>query len=291
MDRAGKAIAYGAVTVVNALSCGMGAALGVKLWTEATVRLTDNVGKIRGRIVSDPNESTKLIEKTVKCTLKHLNLENTYGATVETESNIPIARGLKSSSAAANAIVLAIFSALDAKVDDLTSIGLGVDAALEAKVSITGAFDDACASYFGNFVITDNKTRKILKRTRVNPERYRVLLQIPPTKRYTVNTDVGRLKAVANEVKAVHKIALSGDYFIAMTLNGLLHSAALGYDPKVSTDALANGAIACGLSGKGPSVAAVVPTEKVDEIRRAWGAYEGEIIATEINVQKAHVLR
>jgi len=75
----GKALAYGAVTIVNAISCGLGAALGVKLWTEATVKLINEPNIIQGRILSDPSESPKLIVETVKTVLKHLNLENTYG--------------------------------------------------------------------------------------------------------------------------------------------------------------------------------------------------------------------
>jgi len=54
----GKAVAYGAVTIVNAISCGLGAALGVKLWTEAKVKLTNEPNVIEGRIVSDPNENS-----------------------------------------------------------------------------------------------------------------------------------------------------------------------------------------------------------------------------------------
>ncbi len=60
-----------------------------------------------------------------------------------------MARGLKSSSAAANAIALATTAALERSLDDVTVVKLGVDGALDAKVTITGAFDDACASYFG----------------------------------------------------------------------------------------------------------------------------------------------
>jgi shikimate kinase len=45
----GKAITHGAVTIVNAISCGLGGGLGVDLWTEASVKLTDKPGIIEGR--------------------------------------------------------------------------------------------------------------------------------------------------------------------------------------------------------------------------------------------------
>lgn len=286
----GRAVAYGAVTIVNAVACGLGAALGVKLWTKATVKLTDNPGKIEGKIVSDLKENPNLIVETVKHVLNYFSLEDVYGAYVETESNIPIARGLKSSSAAANALALATASALNKEVDDLTIIKLGVKAAINAKVTITGAFDDACASYFGNVAITDNKSMKIMKLSEVGGE-YEVLIHVPPEKRYKASFNVREAKVIAREVEAIHKIALSGDYWTAMTLNGLAYSAVFRYDPKIALEALMNGAVAAGLSGTGPAVAAIVPKEKIERVAEVWRKHGGTLIRTEINREKAHVLR
>jgi shikimate kinase len=288
----GKAVVHGAVTIVNAIACGLGAALGVKLWTKATVELTNTPDEIKGRIVSDPNENPNLMIETVKRVLSYFNLENRYGAYVETESNIPIARGLKSSSVAANAVALATTAALNKKVNDLTIVKLGVEAAIKAKVTITGAFDDACASYFGNITVTDNKAMKILRRFEVNEKgEYKVLIYVPQEKMYTTSLNVEKVRVVAKEVEAIHKLALSGNYWTAMTLNGLVYSAVLGYNSKIALEALMNGAVAAGLSGTGPAVAAIVPTKNIDKIIKAWQKYEGEIIQTEINCEKAHVLK
>jgi shikimate kinase len=288
----GKAVAHGAVTIVNAIACGLGAALGVKLWTKATVELTDNPDEIKGRIVSDPTENPNLMIETVKRVLSYFNLENRYGAYVETESNIPIARGLKSSSVAANAVALATTAALNKKVNDITIVKLGVEAAIKAKVTITGAFDDACASYFGNIAVTDNKAMKMMKSFEVNEkEEYKVLIYVPQEKMYTTSLNVEKVRVVAKEVEAIHKLALSGNYWTAMTLNGIVYSAVLGYDSKIALEALMDGAVAAGLSGTGPAVAAIVPTKNIDKIIKAWQKYEGEIIQTEINCEKAHVLK
>jgi len=289
MVHVGKAIAYGAVTIINAISCGLGAALSVGLKTEASVKLTDEPGRIEGRILSDPEENTILIEKVVTCVLKRFRLEDKYGAYVETWSNIPIARGLKSSSAAANAIALAVLTALGKELDDLTVINLGVDAAIDAGVTITGAFDDACASYFGSIIVTDNYERKVLKRFQAD-NRYSVLILVPRRKAYTAKADVERMRLIAKEVKALHKLALLGEYWIAMTLNGLIYSAALGYDTGIAIDALAAGALAAGLSGKGPAVTAVVPEEKADNVKDVWKRYGNDVIETRINREKAHMV-
>jgi shikimate kinase len=289
MPLVGKAVAHGAVTVINAISCGFGAALGVNLETKASVKLTNEPGRIQGRILSDPEEGTILIEKTVSRVLKRFNLENEYGAYVETESNIPIARGLKSSSAASNAVALAVLAALKEQIDHLTAVNLGVDAALDAGVTITGAFDDACASYFGNIVVTDNYRRKVLKQFPLD-KKYSVLICVPSEKVYTARSNVERMKLIGKEVKALHRLVLLGDYWPAMTLNGLIYSMALGYDTKCVIDALTAGALASGLSGTGPAVASVVPQGKVDSVRYAWEEYGGDLIETQINSEKAHAV-
>ena len=127
--------------------------------------------------------------------MRRFNLEKTFGAKVKTTSNIPTARGLKSSSVAANATALATVTALGKKLDDLEIIKIGVQAAFDAKCTITGAFDDACASYFGGAVITDNLNRQILKQLPL-PKDLVVLFHVPPQKAYTINSDVKRLQTV-----------------------------------------------------------------------------------------------
>ncbi|MEM2911118.1 MAG: shikimate kinase [Candidatus Bathyarchaeia archaeon] len=284
-----KAISHGAATIVNAIAMGKGAAFGVDLWTKAEVQLTHNPNVIEGEIVSDLAEKPVLIEKTVKRVLKHFGVEEKFGAKVKTWSNIPVARGLKSSSAAANAIALATVAALNKEFEDLTIINLGVDGALDAKVTITGAFDDACASYFGGIVITDNVKRKIVKRFEIG-EDLTVLFYIPHVKAYTINVDVARMKSVAPFVKIAYREALKQNFWAALTLNGLIYSSALGYNPSVALDALMAGALAAGLCGKGPAVTAVVSDEKVDSVKDALEAYEGEILQARINHEKAKVL-
>ncbi|MEM3054612.1 MAG: shikimate kinase [Candidatus Bathyarchaeia archaeon] len=289
MNGKATAVSYGGATIINAIASGKGAAFGVKLWTKAEVKLTDKPGVIEGEIISDPDENTLLIEKTVGKVLEHFRLAEKFGAKVKTWSNIPIARGLKSSSAAANAIALATVAALRKEADDLTIINLGVEGAIKAKVTITGAFDDACASYFGGIVLTDNLKRKVIKRF-IAPDHLKVLFHIPQKKVYTGSLDVQKTKILAPLVKICHKEALKGNFWHALTLNGLIYSFALGYNPSIALDALAAGAIAAGLCGKGPAVTAVVTEDKVDLVKDALMRYEGEIIETQINHEKAKVL-
>ena len=289
MNGKAKAIAHGAATIVNAIALGKGAAFGVDLWTKAEVRLTEEPQVIKGEITSDPAENLVLIERTVPRVFQHFSVEKRFGAKVKTWSNIPIARGLKSSSVAANAVALATVAALGKTLDDLTVVKLGVDAAFNAKVTVTGAFDDACASYFGGAVVTDNLKRKLLKRVPL-PEDLTVLFHVPSTKAYTADSDINRLRTVKPLVKIAYKEALKGNFWAALSLNGIIYSSALRYDTSVALDALAAGALAAGLCGKGPAVTAVVSSDKIDSVRTALQRHEGEVLHSRLNHEKAKVL-
>ncbi len=283
------AIAHGAATIVNAIALGKGAAFGVDLWTKAEVKLTDEPHVFKAEITSDPKENTALIEKTVLRVLQRFSLDNSFGAIVKTWSNIPIAKGLKSSSAAANAVALAATAALGKTLDDLEIVKLGVDAAFDAKVTVTGAFDDACASYFGGVVITDNLNREIVKQLPL-AEDLTVLFHVPPEKAYTADFNVTRLQTVKPLIEVAYKEVLEGKVWAALTLNGLIYSTASGYNPAIALDALAAGAVAAGLCGKGPAVTTVAPKDKIGSVKAALKRYEGEILQARLNREKAKVL-
>lgn len=290
MKRVAEAISHGAITVVNAMSTGKGAALGVGLWTKARVTLTDRAGVIRGRNLTEPKEDPTLVETTVRRVFRRFRVHRRFGAMVETRSCIPVAAGLKSSSAASNAVALATLKALGKEVGDLETVNLGVDASLEAGVTLTGAFDDACACYFGGLVVTDNHHRRVLKR--FNPEgNVRVLIHVPRKKMYTKDVDPKQLKSVSSLVRVANHEALRGNYWLSLTLNGLIYSLAFGYDASPVKAALQSGAIASGLSGKGPAFAAIVPNSKVENVLSAWNSLSGRIIETSLNRKKAQVLR
>jgi shikimate kinase len=286
--RIGEAIAFGAATIVNAMATGKGAAFGINLWTKAKVILKKG-NFIKVKILSDSKENPALAEKVIEKIFKKFNI-NGLGAYVETESNIPIARGLKSSSVAANAIALAATAALKEKLSDLELINLGVEAALEAKVTVTGAFDDACASYFGNIVVTDNIKRKVEAFYSLNKD-FEVLIYAPKEKSYTINVNINKIKKLAFLVDYAYKEALKGNFWEAMSLNGLIYSAVLGYNSEVAIEALLHGAVAAGLSGKGPAFVAVASNKEViEEIVEAWRKYKGELIKAKINKEKAYVI-
>ena len=285
-----EAVSHGAITIINAMATGKGAAVGVRLWTKAKVTLTDQPCSFTARNLTDKTESTRLVEETAQYVLKRFGCARRFGAYVETQSNIPIAVGLKSSSAVSNAVSLACVKALGKRASDLQVIKLGVEGSLRAGVTLTGAYDDACACYFGGVVVTNNTHRKILRRFKPRG-RLHVLIHVPNQKKYTHDIDPAPLKNIKSTIQLAHKEALRGNYWNALTLNGLAYSNTFGYDTVAPIEALSAGALAAGLSGKGPAVAAIVPGSKTENVRSAWRHLRGHIIETTFNFQKAAARR
>ncbi|MEX2720543.1 MAG: shikimate kinase [Candidatus Wukongarchaeota archaeon] len=276
---------HSAVSVVNAIATWKGAALGVDLWAEAEAVVLSEP-RIEGEVLGDPSVDTILIEKAALIVLKRFNLMEEVGVRVVTRSNIPVARGLKSSSAAANAVVLAVTGALDEEIDDLEAVNLGVDACVDARVTITGAFDDACASFFGGLVVTDNREREILLREMFS-EDFEVLLKIPSKKVKTVDTKEKPLWVFKDLFLQAHGFALKGRVWEAITLNGLLCAVVYGLDTRFIVDALAAGALAAGVSGTGPTMFAVTPLGEGDAIIDVLERFSGETLRVKINNVKA----
>jgi shikimate kinase len=275
MKQTGYACAYGAGTIINAISTWKGAAFGIDLKTEAEVVLT-NDKKITGYM--EEGGDTTLIERCVFLTL--LRFGSQSGARVSTKSQIPIASGLKSSSAAANATVLAILDALGEKLEPMEAIKIGVQAALDAKVSITGAFDDACASMLGGFVITDNKNKELIKREERTSE---VLILAPEKKVFSSGTNVMRSRLIGKWVEMAYREAVAGSYEKAMTLNGFLYCAALGFSTEPMMAALELGIEGVSLSGTGPAYTALGSPELLDKLEPVWGRLGAKVIRTKVN--------
>jgi shikimate kinase len=286
----GRACAYGAASIANAIATGKGAAFGITLKTEARVRLNES-GKYTGRIQGLPGEDTLLIELCAKKVLERFGLAQ--GADIETVSDIPVASGLKSSSTAANAVVLAAYSAArkekkGIRLTDRELLDIAIDAALEAKVTITGAYDDAAASYYGGYVISDNAKRKIIKKGPMDKS-LNVVLFVPKERSYTAKVDVEKIRLLKEPALLAWKEARSGSRYTALTANGLIYSAALGCDTRIPMAALGAGAIASGISGKGPSVIALTKGDP-EKIVSSWKEFSGRIIKCGINNTKAAII-
>ena len=270
----GRGRAGGAATILNAVANWKGSAFGIGLMTYAQVEL-DHTGTIRGDV---PGLDTRLIETCVAMVLERLGYS--YGAVVRTKSDIPVASGLKSSSTAANATVLATLDALQEDMDPIEAAKIGVAAARKAGVTITGALDDALASMLGGVVVTDNREMQLMKREELDTP---VVILSPDRKLFSGETSVSRSRLISPVADVVYDLAMRGDYGRAMTINGLAYCAALGLSAEPVLLALQAGARGASLSGTGPSYAAIIDESKVEELEAAWKPLGGKVIRTYSN--------
>jgi shikimate kinase len=263
MTRTGKGVSHGAATIVNAIATGKGAAFGIdlKTWAEVTVHESPEV---EVNIEGFTGEPTRLVENCFRSVVDKLRPGERLGAKVVTRSQIPVSRGLKSSSAAANAVILATLDALEESIEPLFAIRLGTKCAIEAGVSVTGAFDDACAAWLGGAVVTDNRKNELIKREPMDPN-LKVVIHVPPFQTRKSGLPRARISAVADLAEIAYQMALKGDYFGAMKLNGLCYASALGVDQDIAFKALEMGARSAGLSGTGPATAILVDSEKLEK--------------------------
>ena len=267
----------GSATVINAIATGFGAAFGIGL----DIKCCANTQNSSITCSNDVGAPTTLMEICAKKTFEKYGISSDdFGMNFKTESELPMASGLSSSSALSNAVV-SISSKIIAEefnlmpLDDLEIINLAIDASLEAKVTITGSFDDATASYFGGVVVTDNKNRKFIIKEKME--------EYPNFGSKSGSSDVGRMKVLSPLVETAFGLARSGDYFKALNLNGLIYANTLGFDSNIAIDALEVGAIASGLSGTGSSFVAICEDEAIDDIKETWSKYEGRVIETKVD--------
>lgn len=277
-----KASMHGAVSIVNAIATGKGATLGISLGIEAIVETQPGKGIIFEN--KESNLSSRLIRNVVETSVPKSELEKNK-ITIFVKSEIPSGYGLKSSSAISSVVSLACAKIFRPKATDLDILKDGVNASIKSKVSITGAFDDACACYFGGFVVTDNSNIKIIKSEKASEDLTAVIF-IPKSRR---RGNVKKLKILSGVFAQAWDLANKSDYWNAMTLNGLATSAILGSEPKILTDLLDSGALGASVSGNGPSIAAVVKNDKVSSIKKVFASQEGNIIISPINNKKAEV--
>lgn len=270
----------GSATIINAIATGFGSAFGIGLDIVCNAKTQSHSITCSNDVGAD----TSLMELCVSNVFDYYNINtDEFGLDIKTTSELPMASGLSSSSALSN-VVTAISSKIISEefnlepLSDFDIINLAIESSLKAKVTITGAFDDATASYFGGVTVTDNGARKILIKEPM--EELPVLVYMPNFISKSGSSDVNKMKLMAPLVETAFEIAKNKDYFKALNLNGLIYAAALGFDSSIAIEALNAGALASGLSGTGSSFVAICEEDKIDDIKEAWSLLDGRVIET-----------
>ncbi len=277
-----RANMHGAVSIVNAIATGKGATLGISLGIEAVIEAESGRGIIFEN--RESSLSSRLIREVVETSVPKSELEkNKLRISVKTE--IPSGYGLKSSSAISSVISLACAKLFKPKATDMEILRDGVQASIKSKVSITGAFDDACGCYFGGFVVTDNTNIKIIRAEKA-PEDLSAVIFIP---KFRKRGNVKKLKILQNVFSQAWDLANKADYWNAMTLNGLATSTILDSDPRILTELMESGALGASVSGNGPAIAAIAKNDKILLVKRILSSLDGVTIVSSVTNKKAEV--
>jgi shikimate kinase len=277
-----KATVHGAVSLVNAIANQKGATLGISLKVEATVETSPG----NGISIKSENKSlsSRLINQTIEKIVSKKDLEQNK-ITVTLVSEIPTGYGLKSSSAISSAVALACAKIFKPKFTDQQILLAGVEASIKSKVSITGAYDDACSCYYGGFNVTDNAKKKRVKFEK-GPSNLIAVIFIPKNRK---RGNLKKLKILSSIFENAWELAKKTNYWDAMIINGLATAAILNSNSKIITELIEKGALGVSVSGNGPSIAAVTKKENEETIKKIFSTLEGNIIVSKISNKKAEV--
>lgn len=273
---------FGAVSIVNAIAIGKGATLGIETFVETKLVKKEGTGI---QITSENKTiSSRLINQIIKNMIPAKMLEKSR-LELDFKSNIPTGYGLKSSSAISSAVALSCAKAFRKDISDEEILKLGAKTSIQTKVSITGAYDDACACHFGGFNVTDNLKMKLIHRE-LAPRDLEVVIFLPKSRK---RGNLKRLKEFNNAFEKSWELAESSDYWNAAILNGIATTSILNSEPKLIMKLMEKGAYCATISGNGPSIVAITDKKHKTKVTKEFSGLEGKIMTANINNKKAFV--
>ena len=255
----GVASARAAISVVNALPLGIGVAIGIEWPARTTAQLDQNRPR-RGRASIEPASSaTPLVRAAARAALDRFDATGTGRVRLVVRSTIPVARGLKSSSAVSASVALATARALGREPPPVEVARIAAEVGRGTGVSATGAFDDALAGLVPGGVVTDNRRDRPLRGLDIEPD-LAVALWVPDHPHPRSPRLLARFRREPTLARQAVDAALAGDWVRAMERNSALVERAMGYRYEKIHDAVRRaGAVASGVSGLGPALAALSP--------------------------------
>jgi shikimate kinase len=272
----GVGTANGAISIVNALPTGVGSAVGVDLPARAELELHPSGSSEKWDVrIADDARSPLVIEALTQA-LRRFAPGTSGRGELSVRSTVPVGRGLKSSSAVSSAVVLAAARATETPVTSVEVARISAQASIVAGVSATGAFDDALAGLSSGIVVTDNARGELLRAIPLHSG-LGVAVYVPQAS----HAPSPRLRAEFEReaVASSHAVraAIEGDWATAMGCNSELVERVMGYDYAAARAALRHaGALACGVSGLGPALAAVAPSGRLRELATHLPGTPGE---------------
>ena len=255
MSVLGTGTANGGISVLHAAGLGKGCSVGIELQCE--VRLVEGE--------TSPSDEHGLLEAVMQ-----VWAESGYprfdDAGWEIDSEIPIGQGLKSSSALACAALKALDQASWTGLSDYEIVDMAVEAQIRAGCTITGSMDDAWAAISVGWKLVDPSV----------PARESVLMEGDLEEDLEVIIGLRGHRATSadsidfkSQTKLFERALASlsnGSLLSAISTNGMAVSAAMNDDDslRLCNSLIVRGALAAGISGSGPAVAAICLTGSED---------------------------
>jgi shikimate kinase len=274
-----------ALTVVNALPTGVGCAIGLERFVTASVDLE------RGRPdtidCTPPEAGTPLVLASVRAAWTRFGHGEVQRTALDLRSDIPVAKGLKSSSAVSTATIRAVARAVGENPSALSVAQLAAEVGRSVGLSATGALDDALAGLRAGFIITDNRTDSLIS-TGVPERDWAAVVYIPPGRHPLAPSLREKFEGAAPEGVRIVEEARAGRYLQAMRLNTELVERLMGYEyAGLRERVLAAGALAVGVSGLGPALVALVPFDRQADVLSCLPSDSGDRFSVSLTAEDA----
>ncbi len=251
--------AAGAMTFLNALFTGIGAAAALPIGVEARAEFRSGA--------TPDGASSPLVSRAVTLAVAEWGSPSTEPIGVTVESEIPPGQGLKSSSAVASATLAAVADLLGARPAPFEIARLSARAGRAEGLSATGALDDALAGVAEGVVVTDNRQDRWLG-THPVPEEWGAVVFAADRPHPPSPALADRFARFRSRAAPAERMARDGDLIGALNANGELVESVMGYDYGTIRAALRDaGAVAAGVSGLGPALVAVGPRARLPAMR------------------------
>tara|TARA_Y100001970_G_scaffold190821_1_gene232081 strand:- start:302 stop:1162 length:861 start_codon:yes stop_codon:yes gene_type:complete len=254
MSVLGTGTANGGISVLHAAGLGKGCSVGIELQCEVKL--------VKGEIF--PSDEHGLLE-----TVMQVWTESGYpqfdDIGWEIHSDIPIGQGIKSSAAVACAAFRALDNASWTGLGDFEIVDMAVEAQRRAGCTITGSMDDAWAAISSGWKLVDPSvpSRESILMEGDIEENLEVLIGLRgPRVLSTESFDfVSHSKLFERALASLS----GGSILSAISTNGMAVSASMKDDEslRLCNSLIVRGALAAGISGSGPAVAAICHTDTV----------------------------
>jgi shikimate kinase len=251
-----------ALTLLNAIYADFGAALGLDI--PCHVEVTEGKGLTINTIPQNPtdliNSCFEILTEETGVTISNIE--------VSTYSPLPSERGLKTSSAISCALISSLNDYYDLNLQVKQIIQFAAKASIRAGVSITGAYDDAYASFTGGLVITENKTSLPVHHVDIETTD-EICLIIPNLTTSKNSIDVSQYYMPEHLQKEIVKNILDEYLDNAIRINTDFYAPKLLSNPGIVNDLHELPCRLVGLNGAGPSLFAFCTYNEVNSFIRS----------------------